>query len=303
MALICKDFRVYEIYEGINLTWCLGLDPYLALIALGTFRQRAREHQLGDTSIEARSSVVERVNHDQCSGSMSSVVPEYTLSNPPVKCLRKVEGDDKETGEICGQISTPASLAVTRRVRQGVDRHGVPRTTDDPNKYLVIKSKQRKCPACDKAHSAWELDASLPAEVLQKAREVLGEDRVVPNPPALLTSTAPGGVPGMPPATQGTSISLPGMSGGYSGLFSGGSGNGLQFPTLPTSFLQNDTTQQNNATQQLLKQLVDCHTETNKKIDQIIEVLKCNAQGGASEGGQPSSPAPTPRRRSNRGTS
>ena len=59
----------------------------------------------------------------------------------------------------------------------------------------------------------------------------------------------------------------------------------MQFPTLPTSFLQNDTTQQNNATQQLLKQLVDCHTETNKKIDQIIEVLKCNAQGGASGGG------------------
>ena len=283
-------------------TWCL--DPYLTLIALGTFRQRAREHQLGDTSIEARSSVVERVNHDQCSGSMSSVVPEYTLSNPPVKCLRKkVEGDDKETGEICGSISTPASLAVTRRVRQGVDRHGVPRTTDDPNKYLVIKSKQRKCPACDKAHSAWELDASLPAEVLQKAREVLGEDREVPNPPALFLSTAPGGVPGMPPATQGMSIPLPGMPDGFAGLFSGGAGNGFQLPTPPTSFLQNNTTQQNNPTQQLLKQLVECHTETNKKIDQIIEVLKCNAQGGASEGGQPSSPAPTPRRRSNRGTS
>ena len=154
---------------------------------------------------------------------MSSVVPEYTLSNPPVKCLRKkVDDDDKETGEICGQISTPASLAVTRRVRQGVDRHGVPRTTDDPNKYLVIKSKQRKCPACDKAHSAWELDASLPAEVLQKAREVLGEDREVPNPPALFLSTAPGGVPGMPPATQGMSIPLPGMPDGFAGLFSGG---------------------------------------------------------------------------------
>ena len=283
-------------------TWCL--DPYLALIALGTFLQRAREHQLGDTSIEARSSVVERVNHDQCSGSMSSVVPEYTLSNPPVKCLRKkVEGDDKETGEICGSISTPASLAVTRRVRQGVDRHGEPRKADDPNKYLVIKSKQRKCPACKKAHSAWELDASLSAEVLQKAREVLGEDRVVPNPPALLPSTAPGGVPGMPPATQGMSIPLPGMPDGFAGLFSGGAGNGFQLPTPPTSFLQNNTTQQNNPTQQLLKQLVECHTETNKKIDQIIEVLKCNAQGGASEGGQPSSPAPTPRRRSNRGTS
>jgi hypothetical protein len=89
-------------------------------------------------------------------------------------------------------------------------------------------------------------------------------------------------------------ISLPGMSGGLTGLFSGGAGNGFQFPTPSTSFLQNDTTQQNNATQQLLKQLVDCHTETNKKIDQIIEVLKNNAQGGATGGGQPYKTTTTP---------